>query len=639
VSDPRAIAQVTTAASAVSGAGVTLDVSDASLFVLGQLLELYPSQYGDGAPLARAGQTVRFQVSAKAGATLTGVMNPDGYPNPPRVEKGWIADGRAGAGASGLVRNVDGVDFPRTWQGIYDAAEAGAGKVIVSPGPAIPFSASPATGGYVRYVDDLTIDLQDTEITMVVHGNPTCFSMNGQGPVGAALPLSFNSIQAQNYVELTTANINALVTAGLRVGDVVQIYQDPGSAAAGDVGCDLMLTRVWSINAAGGAIYISPPTIKPFLIASNAKLTRMSLVKRAALLNARFDGADISQPNEVFVAPYWCEDCVVENVRGRNSYGFLVQAPYPSFGTRLSHVGGSRLAIASAIGAVQASYFNSGLVEDIHLDAPGIGLKLDGFNHSVLRSARAYSGSSRGVRLLQARMNAVDGILTSGVYGGPPGASGLSGFALAGDSVDNVVTGLVAENNPEAGVLLTQVPGSTFVVRDNYIQGRSVGNYVDVWMSGDIRTNDLDIKAALYTDASNLSPNSGNSFGDDVFIAYPYAAGSYTASAGTWQPLVGQVIQHNYIQRRKRMTILVLIQLAAPPSAAVAELRQRIPNGRLASAAWRGSFLGADNGVNVSIIAFTTAGQNYVSFVRADGLNWTGLGTVTISGQLTIGVQ
>jgi len=131
VSDPRAIAQVTTAASALSGAGVTLDVSNASLFVVGQKVELYPPQHGDGAPLARAGQTVRFLISAKAGATLVGTMNTDGYADPPQVERGWLVDGRTSAGAGSGYATPSAVGIQ---DAMDDATGAGGGVVRVQGG-------------------------------------------------------------------------------------------------------------------------------------------------------------------------------------------------------------------------------------------------------------------------------------------------------------------------------------------------------------------------------------------------------------------------------------------------------------------------------------------------------------------------
>ncbi len=103
MSNPNAIAQVTEAASATDGAGVTLSTDEPTKFPVGLLVELYPSQTRDGSVLTRARSTVGYLVTANPGSgQLTGIINYYDLVDPPQVESGWIIDGRRTASVDNI---------------------------------------------------------------------------------------------------------------------------------------------------------------------------------------------------------------------------------------------------------------------------------------------------------------------------------------------------------------------------------------------------------------------------------------------------------------------------------------------------------------------------------------------------------
>jgi hypothetical protein len=258
LSDPRAIAQVVTAASALQGAGVTMDVSNAALFRAGQLCELYPQQYGDGSPLARAGQTVRYLIAAVAGAQLTGTLNYDSYPNPPQVEKGWIIDGRdlAGGAASATVEVTTGAEY----QAAVAAATPGT-LIHIPPGANIQLTAT----AELNAVDNVTIHNEGTIRLPATAAQ--AFAIYAHGSIsGTAHVLSVNALEDALGATLASGG------ASYATGDLALLSGD--SPGVGVPGATQLVTHLSA--PAGNVCTFVESLADNFLTVENAIMRRVT---------------------------------------------------------------------------------------------------------------------------------------------------------------------------------------------------------------------------------------------------------------------------------------------------------------------------------------------------------------------------
>lgn len=403
------------------------------------------------------------------------------------------------------IRWVDDDQYPRTWQGIYDALvtspPSGLNKVVIAPGPAISFSTSPATGGYIPIPANSELDGNNVEITGAANANPVYFTFNGSGPVGTARALSGDTTKGQWFAPISTANIGNLVNDGLAVGGFIRVFQDDGS---GGTGADQSVHRVWAIDSGGGAVYVSPSIPKVYLaVTSNAKAQVWTPIENIHLKNLRFDGASINQAN-IFIASYFSARCSVENVVGKNFYGQLMWNENDSFSMRVRNLKTYNGDIGiSQIGAINLGMMNSSSVQDIEIHAGGWGLRMDSPRDTTIRNVQGFGCNGRIVRILHPRRCTGFGFITHGSYG-TGATAGHSGFTAGGDMEDCDFEGIDSNDNYEAGILLTHVLGSPYTIKNNHIAGRAKNNGVaDLAISGAFDpTNTYDVEGTVFLDES-----------------------------------------------------------------------------------------------------------------------------------------
>lgn len=97
--------------------------------------------------------------------------------------------------------------------------------------------------------------------------------------------------------------------------------------------------------------------------------------------------------------------------------------------------------------------------------------------------------------------------------------------------------------------------------------------------------------------------------------AVTYAAGDFTASAGTWTVASGDVNAFRYVEIGKTMHVSLNLQTTTIATTAPAELRVTVPNGRTIAGSCSGSFAYYANGTYGSGLWSATSGT-YVSLFR-----------------------
>lgn len=206
MADPRAIGQVTVAASGTSGAGVTLSTNTPDKFSVGEVVKLYPPGFSDASPIAKAAMTVRYLISAIAGNQLTGTMNVDSYPNAPQVEKGWYID----ATVADSVASVTEVS----------SAAALAAALLVANSKILITDPITLTGSLSSWAAAGNIELSGVPGATIKPpsvGNLDMFAPTGTRSASSAL--TANAARLDNAIVHTPASA-ALVFA---VGDVIEL--------------------------------------------------------------------------------------------------------------------------------------------------------------------------------------------------------------------------------------------------------------------------------------------------------------------------------------------------------------------------------------------------------------------------------
>jgi hypothetical protein len=531
-------------------------------------------------------------------------------------------------------RWVDDHQYARSWLGLYTAVTtASAGTIVhVSPGPAITYSTAPATGGYIPVPTGVQIDGHGVEITAALNGNPVYFSVAGTGPIGTARALSANVAKGDGLFSMSTANINLLIADGMAVGSYIQMSQTDTSAADTGSGIDQSMHRVWSIDAGGGAVYVTPPLPRVYLTAQTATARLMSVIKDCAVRNFKFDGAGINQGN-IFLATYWVVDSVFENITGKDFYGQMVWNEASSFGLTFRHLHAYNGNIGSDVnGQIALNLINNCTVDDIRLGTGGWGIRCDAARHSTFNNIRVYQNLQRAVRIHHARMCSGSNILASGNYGTGT-TDGHAGFTLSGDSEDNSFVNVIAHNCYEVGILLTHITASTLTIKNNYIQGRAFNNGLrDVYISGAATGNVLDIKAGTYTASAGILTNS---FGDDFWVDVSYTAGDFTASSGNWTVDNADIVYFRYKMHRNTMTIQFRAD-GTDVSATPTNLNVKIPNGMKAVNGGMGAARISDAGTATSGFCSVVTAATNINVFRTDAGAYTLTAADNTNVQFTI---
>jgi hypothetical protein len=131
----------------------------------------------------------------------------------------------------------------------------------------------------------------------------------------------------------------------------------------------------------------------------------------------------------------------------------------------------------------------------------------------------------------------------------------------------------------------------------------------------------------------------GRSVAAGEWASVSYAAGNFTASAGTWTVDAGDVVTHRYMLIGKTMWISFAFQNTDVSNAAVT-LRLTLPGGATSAATTYSAIRAIDaGGVEVASIALCPVGQTYVEFYAtsaAGTFGATAADNTTVSGMVVV---
>ncbi len=479
MSNPNTIAQVTEAASAVDGTGVTLTTDEPTLFPVGLLVELYPSQTRDGSVLTRAKQTVGYLVTANPGTgQLTGEINYYDLVDPPQVEKGWIIDGRRTASPDNIY-DVDDVDFALTTTGLQAAINAA--------------SAAPA-GGHVRIKGDLS--LTTTPITWPITGNVELSADPGvviQAPTSGSVAGVFHPLGQRSAASTLQANaprgqtfITHNQTGGLTfaVDDYIQII-DPvtfavhtdivqGVSGAAPQSVTLLLPLSTSFLTANSAICykVTPiPNLYFHDLNFHGGANSLIMIESQLTANARFERLKFAG---------FAAGNVTGSTGGSGLYSDLSYKPVYRDIT-LDRCGDQAVAAFVDVN-------NTGSVaENIQLERCGVGFNNTGTNHFSYKGIKAAFSWVRSINI---------GANFAGGLGGYDGvvedcwahhcAGGGTGIAMRGGSAYVEVVNSGAYANESDGLYIV---GSTAEHHLTFRGGNYSGNHTSSGVDIDLATS------------------------------------------------------------------------------------------------------------------------------------------------------
>jgi hypothetical protein len=545
----------------MSGAGVTLETSRPDLFTAGQLVELYPSEFRDGAPVSRAAQTFRFLISSIAGSVLTGTMNFDNFANPDAiwVEKGWVIDGR---NALGVISIDPGTTTPRAAiQAAINAlnvAYLATGRPGVVVLPAGSFTMEDATTITIR--SGVMVVGQGEDVTIL------------NAPVTAATYTMFTTeIVADGATNLLATNasmgdetINA--THGLVSGDYFLLTTTLG-----------LIVEVGRVKSVTDATHFKPYEAlhDTFTTAKGAQVKKITMGIRLGLKDVTLVGTNATgaafgcNPNHVGLYSEF-------DIRTRGWVGNGVTGT----GFVPSVVYGARLACddegsgSSAYAAIHPNYVCASVMEFWPHDGVSVACRLDKCQGNTIRLADGNNAGSRGFKFSGSCCNAI-AVVTSD-HGNGFGGGNNRGLVFADSSHHNVVGAARAQNSGEIdvwfagdgantdsafsdsfnvigalstrGIATSTDPISGLPVASNiYVGASCVGNQIGAVTPG-ITINDqtrgigLGIGNAppIYTFAKNMDAWPG---GPGATYAMAGAAGYY----GTFDIAIGEAVVYNIL--------------------------------------------------------------------------------------------
>lgn len=512
-----------------NGAVVAFDVEDPTYLEEGGVLLIAPQGLKETTPVTRAKQLIILSVNTGGIVGKTVTCTVVDVPNGRTIGFGDVVDGYTSA-PFGTIRTVDGRSFARTRAGIALAMALGAGEVYIPPGSAITWDTTTITNTTVH---DLTVQ-KHPSVTVnfpLSSTNVTMFNLHGAGGLGQA-SLAANAAEGQVYVQVTGTTLATLVagglTAGSRLVDASIVYIQQDVASVGDTGSDRFCARVTSIDVGlGGAnpayVYIDVAFPKAFTTAASALVGVLGTLKRNKLLGwENINGQDST--GAVFCQYYYTEDFEMHHASMHDASGSLhYQADY-TYGSKVSYIDTQRIGESSAGFAFVAQNPTRGDYSHIRDTDSWWGISFVGAAYCQRDNIGAGYNYNRAFRDHHAmRSTATNLVLLN--------SANRSGLCVSGQSYRSVYSNFQASGNGEAGVLLTQIGGSTnLVVQCHFNSFVSVKNN-----TLGTSTSGIDAQYGNYNYFSDYTADtivdSATNFYDKHITAVPNIT---TAGAGTY---------------------------------------------------------------------------------------------------------
>lgn len=290
------------------------------------------------------------------------------------------------------------------------------------------------------------------------------------GPGGGVWSAALTANAAQGAVGLV---VGAVASAALNTavgGDAgalgTIIFLTQTLTDLNDAGSDQLVGRCWSNDTVGGAVYITTPTPKPFLMASTATVRVLRTGKGNRVTGFKFNGLPSAAATEVIgIFLLYQEDFLAYDLYGSDIAGPLICQGDYCYNTQWRDSYAVRCGNAAGLHAFENVHNSNGSFRNLISDDCVFGTELKGQVSCNWYDMRSNGAMHRGFKAHHA--------YNCNAFGHQSGGQNLNaGTTYSGDSIGTRVFGISSHGSlAEDGLLLTQVPAGTNVVQRCHFHG------------------------------------------------------------------------------------------------------------------------------------------------------------------------